>query len=176
MAANGSSNGHGQNIPLIINGESIQTSTTFEVHNPSNSEHVFTSSSAGVKEAISAVESAQAAFPAWSRTRPSHRRDILLKTADIFESRIEEMSVYVRDETGAPDMWGGFNAKNAIEMLRDCAGRISTICGSVPECADEGTSAIVYKEPYGVVLGIAPWYVTCHCCFRLGAVIGLGGW
>ena len=46
----------------------------------------------------------------------------------------------------------------SIKMLRDIAYRISSVCGSIPTCQEDGTSVMVCKEPYGVVLGIAPWY------------------
>lgn len=44
-------------------------------------------------------------------------------------------------------------------MLRDVAGRTTGVMGAIPETSVEGTGAFVFKEPYGVVLGIAPWYV-----------------
>jgi len=50
-----------------------------------------------------------------------------------------------------------FTYSIAIDACKDVAGLISTIQGSAPTVAEEGTSAVVYKEPYGVVLGIAPW-------------------
>lgn len=61
------------------------------------------------------------------------------------------------EETGASDYWAGFNVRLSIDMLKDVAGRISSIKGEAPILGEEGTSAIVYKEPYGVILGIAPW-------------------
>jgi hypothetical protein len=48
----------------------------------------------------------------------------------------------------------------SIRMLRDISRRITSICGSVPIVAEEGQSAIVYKEPIGVILGIVPWYIA----------------
>lgn len=47
-----------------------------------------------------------------------------------------------------------------VNFLRLFAGRISSIEGTVPTVAQEGQSAVVVKEPYGVILGIAPWYET----------------
>lgn len=61
-------------------------------------------------------------------------------------------------ETGALSGFSsGFNIPTTAEMLRDVAGRLGAIQGIIPTCADEGTSAMLIKEPYGVVLGIAPW-------------------
>lgn len=60
-------------------------------------------------------------------------------------------------ETGAAEAWASFDTGLAVEILKDVAGRISSISGSIPQTATEGTSALVYKEPYGVILAIAPW-------------------
>ena len=45
----------------------------------------------------------------------------------------------------------------AIDILKDVAGRISSLSGSMPATNQEGVSALVYKEPFGVILAIAPW-------------------
>jgi acyl-CoA reductase-like NAD-dependent aldehyde dehydrogenase len=44
-----------------------------------------------------------------------------------------------------------------ISMMRDIACRISDVCGSVPKLGVDGQSAMVWKEPYGVILGVVPW-------------------
>ena len=160
MSTNGTSKGDSapQIVPLQINGEEVQTSNTFDVVDPSTGKVLWKSASASKVDAIRAVEAAEAAFPAWSKTKPSARRDIFLKAADILASRTEELSEYMIRETGSlPGYAAGFNVPNAVEMLKDVAGRIITISASVPVCGQEGKSAIVYKEPYGVILGIAPW-------------------
>lgn len=67
----------------------------------------------------------------------------------------------MRTEMGADEgASAGFVVPLAIRMLRDVAGRIGGICGSVPVVEAEGQSAIVYKEAMGVILGIVPWYVS----------------
>ena len=148
-------------VPLQINGEEITTDNTFDVVSPRTGKLLWKSASCSKKDAIRAVEAAQAAFPNWSRTKPAKRRDLLLKAAELFESRAEELAELMDTETGSPPALSkGFNLPTTIELIRDVAGRIATIQGSVPICAEEGTSAIVYKEPYGVILGIAPWYNT----------------
>ncbi|KAF7352467.1 Clathrin assembly protein [Mycena venus] len=63
----------------------------------------------------------------------------------------------MQQETGSTEMFANVNLAATAEHLRDTAGKCSSIAGSIPICQDEGTSALVLKEPYGVVLGIAPW-------------------
>ncbi|KAF2875854.1 aldehyde dehydrogenase domain-containing protein [Massariosphaeria phaeospora] len=145
-------------VPLLINGKETTTTATFPVVSPSSHKTIWNASSASLDDVHAAISAAQDAFPAWSKTRPAARRTILLKAADIFESHADEYGKYMEDETGAQSAFaGGFNVPFAIEMIRDVAGRISSVMGSIPACADETTSALVIKEPYGVVLGIAPW-------------------
>lgn len=69
-------------------------------------------------------------------------------------------------ETGADPIWVGFNTHLAREGLLDIAGRISSIAGSIPMTSEEGRSALVYKEPYGVILGSAPWNAPYILGFR----------
>jgi hypothetical protein len=99
------------------------------------------------------------------------RRDILLKTADILEARLETCAEYMRTEMGA-DVGAsqGFVVPLAIRMLREVASRITSICGSVPVVEMEGQSAIVYKEAMGVILGIVPWYVYVFTEYRTRTV------
>jgi acyl-CoA reductase-like NAD-dependent aldehyde dehydrogenase len=159
MAINGASDsGSLITVPLHINGQDVTTEHTYDVINPGTGKVIWRAASASKRDAINAVETAQAAFPAWSRTKPAQRRDILLKAADILSSRGDELAQYMIEETGSGAPFAlGFNIPITVEMLKDVAGRISGICGTAPVCQDDNTSAIVYKVPYGVILGIAPW-------------------
>lgn len=145
-------------VPLIINGKEETGSATFDVVSPYTGKTCWRAAAATPQDAIRAVEAAEAAFPAWSQTKPTVRRDILLKAADILESRLEENAEMIRTEMGA-DVGTSqfFIVPMSIRMLRDIASRITSICGSVPVVEEEGQSAIVYKEPMGVILGIVPW-------------------
>lgn len=147
-------------IPLQINGKDVKTSTTYKVVNPSTNELAWESCSASNTEAIQAAEAAQAAFPAWSKTKVSNRRDIFLKAADVMIRRAEELSNYIKTETGADETFTTFNVFASAEQLRDVAGRIPTVVGHLPAYNSEDRSAMILKEPFGVVLGIAPWYLV----------------
>jgi acyl-CoA reductase-like NAD-dependent aldehyde dehydrogenase len=91
---------------------------------------------------------------------PQKKRDIFLKAADKMDSRQEEFIKYSIEETGAAAGWATFDTTLASDIIRDVAGRISSIAGSIPATAQENDSALVFKEPYVVVLAIAPWNVA----------------
>jgi acyl-CoA reductase-like NAD-dependent aldehyde dehydrogenase len=147
-------------IPAIIGGNDVHTSSTFDVISPATGKLLHKCSSVSVEEAIQAVEAAEKALPGWKATLPGKRRDIFLKAADILDKRAQELGKYMEDETGSSAFWaGGFNVPVSSDGLRDIAGRISSLAGMMPTMSDPGKTALIYKEPFGVILGIAPWYV-----------------
>ncbi|MCJ1245884.1 hypothetical protein MMC30_003088 [Trapelia coarctata] len=163
-AANGSAE---PVVPLQINGKDVKTNNTFDVVDPSSGKVIWKSSASSEENTLNAIAAAHAAFPAWSRTKPAKRRDVFLKAAEILARRGKELTEYMIKETGATEVYaGGFNIPMSVEMLKDVAGRIITISGTLPVCSEEGKNAILYKEPYGVVLGIAPWNAPYLLGFR----------
>ncbi|THZ45071.1 salicylaldehyde dehydrogenase [Aureobasidium pullulans] len=147
----------GRNVPLHIDGEEITTGQLHPVTNPTTDAKIWHISSASVQDAKKAIEAAQNAFPGWASTKPHARRDIFLRAAQIFETRAEQLRHYMKEETGAEAKFVEFNIQATISQIKDLAGRISGIQGSLPTVDAEGRSAMVLKEPYGVVFGIAPW-------------------
>jgi acyl-CoA reductase-like NAD-dependent aldehyde dehydrogenase len=145
-------------VPLLINGKEVTTNTTFSVTSPKTQEEIWQSSSASLEHVKAATSAAQAALPVWSKMKPAAKRAIFMKAADIIDERANELADYMKVETGAISPFAnGFNVPKCADMLRDVAGRLSTVMGSIPTCEQEGTSALIVKEPIGTVLAIAPW-------------------
>jgi acyl-CoA reductase-like NAD-dependent aldehyde dehydrogenase len=151
-------------IPLLINNKPHHTSSTFPVHNPATGALVHNFSSASIADADAALDAAQKAFLTWRNVKPAQKRNIFLRAADLMESRSSELERCVVEETGTSPGWAAFNVNLGAEILRDVAGRISSIQGTIPTNAEEGVSSLVYKEPLGVILAIAPW----NAAFILG--------
>lgn len=63
----------------------------------------------------------------------------------------------MEQETGALRPFVDFNIMTTVDNFRDVASRASNIQGVIPQTKTPGQGAFVFKEPYGVVLGIAPW-------------------
>ncbi|KAF8865183.1 putative salicylaldehyde dehydrogenase [Acephala macrosclerotiorum] len=143
--------------PLIINNKPHETKASFPVHAPATGDLLHHFSSASIEDTEKAIQSAHKAYPAWKRLPPNQKRDIFLKAADLMTSRLPELKKHMINETGAAPSWADFNLMLAPEILRDVAGRLSSITGSIPQTSKEGVSALIYKEPYGTILAIAPW-------------------
>ncbi|KAF5233538.1 hypothetical protein FANTH_12513 [Fusarium anthophilum] len=144
-------------VPLMINGNELHSEQTFDVISPSTGLIVHRCSSATLDHAGDAVRSAAESYETWRKTRPAQRREIFLKAAEVMELRREELLVYIKDEISCSNTWGNFNVNTAIDMIRDIAGRIASVQGTFPTTASPDSSSIVFEEPYGVVLAIAPW-------------------
>jgi acyl-CoA reductase-like NAD-dependent aldehyde dehydrogenase len=146
-------------INLLINNTDTPASQnrTFTRKNPITGEIATTAAAASSADAIRAADAAASAFPAWSKMGPGARRAILLKAADIMESKGEEFGRRVLVETGSTAMWGGFNAHLAANMLREAGSMTTQITGDIIPSDVPGSFAMGIRQPAGVVLGIAPW-------------------
>ncbi|KAL5584161.1 hypothetical protein FOVSG1_015512 [Fusarium oxysporum f. sp. vasinfectum] len=145
------------NIPLIINGAFVNGKSENSTRNPRDGSEIWTYSGASVQDSIEAVEAANAAFPLWSSTHPEARSEILLRAAELFLARREELVECMKLETAADDDFAQFNVEATVSQLKDIARRTSIIRDYYPNIKDTKRSALVMKVPYGVVLGIAPW-------------------
>lgn len=146
-------------MPFFINGKDYHPGRSFDVVSPLTGKVSHRCGAASVSDAAAAVDAAAAAFKTWRKTTPAYRRDVFLKAADLIQQKSGELADIMANETGATLPWALFNLKTAGELIRDAASRISAIEGSFPSLADPSSSGIVLREPYGVVLSIAPWYV-----------------
>jgi acyl-CoA reductase-like NAD-dependent aldehyde dehydrogenase len=157
---------------LVIDGADINTTEEFQVFDPITKHIVHPAPAATEKQAIQAVESAEAAFDTWRDSTPLARRTILNKAVEILESRKDELVNAMVSETGAKPSWAAFNIKTGIQFVMEGAGMATQVKGELLQSNDKGSLplahvmkhtdfsgalAMVFKEPCGVVLGIAPW-------------------
>lgn len=146
-------------ISLLIDGEAVGAGSgaTFERRDPVTGEVATRAAAAGEADVARAVESAGRAFPAWSKTGPSERRKILNKAADLMEARAAEFIEIGIAETGATGPWIGFNVMFAAKILREAASATTQIKGEVVPSDKPGTLAMAFRQPVGVLVGMAPW-------------------
>ncbi|MFE9746674.1 aldehyde dehydrogenase family protein [Saccharothrix saharensis] len=112
---------------------------------------------AGPVDVRRAVEAADAAFGPWSALPPSARRRVLLRAADVLESRAEEAVALMAAEVGAVAGWARFNVGLAAEVLREAAAAATGPVGEVLTTDAAGRLSLAVREPVGVVAAFAPW-------------------
>jgi len=130
---------------------------TFDRIDPVTGDVATRAAAASVEDALQAADAAAAAFPTWSETPPGERRRLLLKAADLLESKADDFAAAVVTETGSPAHWSHFNVGLAADMIREAASLTTHITGEVIPSDRPGTTAMAIRVPAGVVLSIAPW-------------------
>ena len=157
ITENGGSVNQGVAVPLVIDGKDINPQDTFDVVSPGTGKSLHKCANANVSHAQSAIDAGAKAFESWSQTTPTHRRGIFLKAAEILDRRSAELKEYISTETGCDENWAAFNLFLGKECLLDCASRITGLEGRIPSSNDPSVGALIVKEPFGVVLAMAPW-------------------
>ncbi|MBY5447675.1 aldehyde dehydrogenase [Rhizobium leguminosarum] len=147
------------NISLLINGADRAASggRTFDRIDPFTEKLASRAAAAGLEDVAAAVEAAAAAFGAWSKTGPGQRRAILMKAADIMDSKVGEFTRLMIEETGATAPWAGFNVMLAANILREAGAMTTQISGEIIPSDKPGTLAMGIRQAAGVCLAIAPW-------------------
>ncbi len=104
-----------------------------------------------------AVAAARAAFPAWSRTNPQERHDILSRVSSEIAARREELGRLLAREEGKtlPEAIG--EVGRAAQIFDFFAGEALRIPGEKFASVRPGVDIEVTREAVGVVGIIAPW-------------------
>ena len=131
---------------------------TIEVTNPATGEVYATSPLSGQADVDAAMEAAAAAFPAWRDTTPSERQKVLLKIADAFEERAEELIAAEVLNTGKPTaLVASEEVPPMVDQIRFFAGAARLLEGRSAGEYMEGMTSIIRREPVGVCAQVAPW-------------------
>ena len=114
-------------------------------------------SSAGVREAESAVAAAKTAFPAWRDTSPERRADYLFKAAALARLKRCELAALQVFEVGKSWSESDADVCEAIDFL-EYYGREMIRYGRPHSMGDlPGETSYLKYEPRGVAVIIAPW-------------------
>jgi acyl-CoA reductase-like NAD-dependent aldehyde dehydrogenase len=89
-----------------------------------------------------------------------------LRAAEILIRDQKVLGEIALQEPGEVSAMFDFEHNLAVQVCKSTAGLISAIRGSVPTISDPKRSAMVVREPYGVVLAVAPWNAPFVLGFR----------
>src|ERR1700729_1007089 len=141
-----------------IAGEWVEGDAVSRNVNPSNTNDVVgLYAHASATQVETAIAAAKAAFPAWSRTSPQERHDILLRASAEILARREELGKLLAREEGKslPEAIG--EATRAGQIFDFFAGEALRIPGEKFASVRPNIDIEVTREPLGVVGIIAPW-------------------
>ncbi len=140
---------------------------------------------ASVEQAEAAAEAAATAFPAWSRTKPEHRAELLDRAADLLRDRLDELVPLVQAETGATiRVAQTMQVPTCIERLRRYAkGAVEPTAIPLPPSEMPSTAlaagglmgAMVVRQPVGVVACITPYnFPIVNMAGKVGPALAMG--
>ncbi|NKI45465.1 gamma-aminobutyraldehyde dehydrogenase [Streptomyces physcomitrii] len=131
---------------------------TSEVVNPVTGEAYATAPVSGAADIDAAMKAAAEAFPAWRDLIPAERQKALLKIADAFEERAEELIAAEVENTGKPiGLTRTEEIPPMVDQIRFFAGAARMLEGRSAGEYMEGLTSLVRREPLGVVAQVTPW-------------------
>jgi aminomuconate-semialdehyde/2-hydroxymuconate-6-semialdehyde dehydrogenase len=148
----------------FINGQFVPAKSggTFEVVDPATEQLTTLAARGDAEDVVAAVKAAKDAFDggAWSRAKPSFRRKVLFKAADLIEARSEEIMKLQSLEMGAPI---GAQHAGPHPMIERSAWNFrffaeeQELAGNESFNRDDTLLTYTMTDPVGVYALITPW-------------------
>ncbi len=162
---------------LFINGEFVkaENGATAPTYNPHDNSVIAEVASASTADVDRAVRAATEAFPKWSALSAADRGRMLLKLADLIESRAEEIATLESLDTGHPmrDTMR-LDVPRTAMTFRYFGGMADKFEGTVIP-VDQGFLNYTLRQPVGVVGQIVPWnFPLMFTSWKMGPALAAG--
>jgi succinate-semialdehyde dehydrogenase / glutarate-semialdehyde dehydrogenase len=129
----------------------------FESRNPATGELLGQAADAGADDARAAVESAQAAFPEWSKLTSHQRSAHLYEAWRLMTERREDLARLMTREQGKPLRMARNEVAYAADFLLWFAEEAKRVYGSSIPSARSDQRFLTMYQPVGVAAAITPW-------------------
>lgn len=146
-------------IQHFINGQVTagESTNSQDVFNPATgrvSGHVSLASS---KDVNTAVEAAEAAFPAWADTPPIRRARVMFKFLELLNVHKDELAEAITKEHGKVFTDAQGEVARGIDIVEFACGIPQLLKGDYTEQVSTGIDNWTMRQPLGVVAGITPF-------------------
>jgi betaine-aldehyde dehydrogenase len=129
-----------------------------DVINPATGEVFAKAPLSGTTDVDRAAKAAAAAFESWSQSTPAERQLAMLRIADSFEARAEELIAAECENTGKPiGLTRSEEIPPAVDQIRFFAGAARMLEGKAATEYMAGHTSYVRREPIGVCAQVTPW-------------------
>ncbi len=148
-----------QKLKLFINGEFIDSASGryMPVYNPSTGEVQAEAPCCTREEVQAAVAAARAAFPAWRDTPVMKRVQVLYRFRDLLLAHYDELTELCAREHGKNWSESAGDIAKIREPVELACGTPSLMLGESLMDTSRGYDTVLYREPLGVFVGIAPF-------------------
>src|SRR5918999_2582611 len=148
----------GNEYPLVIGGELIDTGDTLDSINPANRSQVVGRFHKATKElANKAVESAHQTFQTWRNVPAQERADLLFRVAALLRERNHEFSAWMIHEVAKSWPEADGDTAEAIDFLEFYAREMLRYASDQPLLHVTGEENELQYIPLGVGAVIPPW-------------------
>jgi betaine-aldehyde dehydrogenase len=147
-------------VQNFVNGELVEAvdGRRADLIDPSTGEVFGSAPVSGDEDVDRAYSAASQAFETWRDTTPGERQRALLKFADAFEERAEEIIAAECENTGKPiAVTRDEEIPPSLDQLRFFAGAARLLEGRSAGEYVRGHTSYIRREPVGVVGQVAPW-------------------
>jgi len=148
----------GADYPLTIGGETVETGTWIESHNPGLATEIIGRSAAGGPAEIDrALAAAWEAFRPWSALSMDERIGLVRRLAAVMRQRRFELAAWMTFEAGKNFAEADADVAEAIDFCEYYAHRAPALAGehqTYPSPGESNTSTLV---PLGAGAVISPW-------------------
>ena len=146
-------------LKFFVHGEAraSESSEYFNIWDPSTGQVIAQVPDCTEQEVNLAVQSAREAFPAWAEMSPLKRVQVLYKFRELLEKNLSELTRMVATEHGKVWEEAQGDVLKAKEVVEVACGIPSMLMGESLMNASPGYDTVLYREPLGVFVGIAPF-------------------
>ncbi|MGH3382118.1 MAG: aldehyde dehydrogenase family protein, partial [Actinoallomurus sp.] len=131
---------------------------TADLISPVTGEAFGTAPVSGQADIDAAFSAASSAFEGWRDTTPGERQLALLRMADAFEARADELVALESENTGKPiGLTASEEIPPMIDQIRFFAGAARVLEGRSAGEYMAGHTSFVRREPIGVCAQVTPW-------------------
>lgn len=141
----------------LVGGQWRKTGTTFDVINPANGEVAARVASAGVAEIREAIQSADEAFPEFSRLMAKERGNALEEWEKLCLRHIDDLAVILTVEEGKTLAESRAEIAKGITYIPWFAAQCQRASGSVIVPSRKGSQPLTRYAALGVAAIITPW-------------------
>jgi succinate-semialdehyde dehydrogenase/glutarate-semialdehyde dehydrogenase len=126
-------------------------------------------------DAIAALEAANRAFPAWSKTTGDERSLLLKKAGQIIYEKKEYLARIITMEQGKPLRDAIREVEASAETLIYYGEEARRLGGEIAPSKSKNTRSLVLRQPVGVVVAISPWnYPMSLMAWKVGPALAAG--
>ena len=160
---------------LYIDGQWVDGNGTLDVIDPSDGSVIAKVATAGDAEIEAALAAADRAAPAWAKTAPRVRGEILRKAFELMTQEADYLAELISKENGKalPDAKG--EVAYAAEFFRWFSEEAVRIAGDFRMSPSGDKRILVTHQPVGLSILITPWNVPAGMATRkIGPAIAAG--